>query len=118
MANPVVAHGTLREKKHWHQGHPTWDIFHVYPDKVIIESAPGVQWASSLHAYLTAPIGKKARIATFVPGIPNGEATLTWGSEWWAAPASWTPVVASVVSLDDVMEIDFTWELTPGKASG
>lgn len=93
-----------------HQGHRTWDIFHVWANGAIRD---GVRFTSTLHAYVAEPLPTKSRVMIWVPGGEQGVVhSLGWGDELVADAAAWG--VASAASVDGA-DIQFFWELSAGK---
>jgi len=99
-------------RKSGHEGHPTYDVFHAWPDGF---RRHGAVYTSTLHVYMaepTDPTGKPyppAEVEVWVPGREQFGQAIGWGQELWH------PVVAygnpAVVSHNDVPLIVFV-ELT------
>ncbi|MCA1691435.1 MAG: hypothetical protein LC733_04220 [Actinobacteria bacterium] len=104
-------HGTERAAAFRHQGKRTWDIFHVWLDGAVRD---GVEFTSTVHAYVAEARPTRSRVLLFVPKGPPGdiEYSIGWGEELWLPVTEWG--IASAVSLDDV-PLEFFWELSAGK---
>lgn len=101
-----------RSERTRHQGHPTWDIFHVWQNDTIRH---GVRFTSTLHVYVAEPGHPDARVGIWVPNGEGGEPQhlIPWGFDFWVPITGWG--VISVVSFNDV-PLKVFWELSAGKA--
>lgn len=112
-----------RKRDSGHQGKPTWDIKHVWPDGR--NELNGLRFENRVFVELVEPDDRPkdkdgnrqpVKVAVWVPGgEAGGEHKIDWGDGWWSPVTGWGTF--SVVSLDGI-RLDVYWEHSPYKAPG
>ncbi|MFP5317971.1 MAG: hypothetical protein ACLGI2_06705 [Acidimicrobiia bacterium] len=98
-----------RERAKGHEGHLTYDLFHVFPDGHVRD---GVRYDSQILIYVAEP-GEAAEIEVFLPRTRGvARRTISFGEEHNERPREFG--MASVVSRNDVPLVVFH-EVTVGK---